>query len=83
MGQLEHATYLILFESSMLNTGEPDRDVKDSGEEAGETRTETSKALQAVSLGTGVGVWESHIQGEAAIRSLEMAHAPGMRDMDR
>jgi hypothetical protein len=46
------------------NTGEPDRDVKDSGEEAGETRTETSKALQAVSLGIGVGVWESHRQGE-------------------
>ena len=40
------------------------RDGKDSGEEAGETRTETSKALQAVSLGIGVGVWESHIQGE-------------------
>jgi hypothetical protein len=31
MGQLEHATYLILFESSRRNTGEPERDVKERG----------------------------------------------------
>ena len=31
MGQLEHATYIILFESSILNTGEPERDGKESG----------------------------------------------------
>jgi len=32
----------------MLNTGEPARDGKESGKEAGETRTEISEALQAV-----------------------------------
>jgi hypothetical protein len=37
-----------LFESSILNTGEPERDVKESGKEGGETRTENSEALQAV-----------------------------------
>ena len=30
-----------------------------------------------------LGGRESRPRGEAAIRSLEMAHAPGMRDMDR
>ena len=44
----EHATSIILFESSMLNTGEPARDGKESGKEVGETRTESSEALQAV-----------------------------------
>jgi hypothetical protein len=29
----------------MLNTGEPERDVKESGKEAGETRAESSEAL--------------------------------------
>jgi hypothetical protein len=47
-GSQQHATYIILFESAMLNTGEPARDVKESGKEAGETRTEISEALQAV-----------------------------------
>jgi len=54
----------VLFASSMRNTGEPERDVKESGEEAGETRTEISEALQAVRWGIGVGVWESHMHGE-------------------
>jgi hypothetical protein len=30
-GSQQHATYIILFESAMLNTGEPERDVKESG----------------------------------------------------
>ena len=30
-GHAEHATYIISFESFMLNTGEPDRDGKESG----------------------------------------------------
>jgi hypothetical protein len=47
-GSQQHATYIILFESAILNTGEPARDVKESGKEAGETRTEISEALQAV-----------------------------------
>ena len=34
----------------MVNTGEPARDGKESGKEAGETRTEISEALQAVKL---------------------------------
>jgi hypothetical protein len=28
----EHATYIVLLESSMMNTGEPGRDVKEGGE---------------------------------------------------
>ena len=28
----EHATYLVLLESSVVNTGEPARDVKEGGE---------------------------------------------------
>jgi hypothetical protein len=44
----EHATSIILFESSMVNTGEPARDGKESGKEGGETRPESSEALQAV-----------------------------------
>ena len=63
-GVQQHATYSILSESSTVNTGEPARDAKDSGEEGGETRTETSEALQAVRLGIGVGMWESRIHGE-------------------
>ena len=42
-----------------------------------------SEAQQAVKLGIVVGTRESRVHGKAAIRSLEMAHAPGMRDMDR
>jgi len=53
-----------LLESYKLNTGAPHREVKESGEEAGETRTAISEALQAVRWGIGVGVWESHRQGE-------------------
>jgi hypothetical protein len=64
MGPRARATYPILFAFSMTDTGEPARDVKESGEEAGETRTESSEALQAVRLGRGVGVWESHMHGE-------------------
>ena len=64
MGPRERATYPILFEFYMTDTGEPERDVKESGEEAGETRTEISEALQAVRLGIVVGVWESHMHGE-------------------
>ena len=30
-GSEKHATYIILFESSRMNTGEPARDVKESG----------------------------------------------------
>ena len=30
-GSEQHATYIILFESSILNTGEPERDGKESG----------------------------------------------------
>jgi hypothetical protein len=44
----EHATYSILFAFSTVNTGEPVRDGKESGKEAGETRAESSEALQAV-----------------------------------
>jgi hypothetical protein len=54
MGQREHATSLIWFASSMLNTGEPDRAGKESGKEAGETRTAISEALQAVKEAIGV-----------------------------
>ena len=46
----EHATYSIAFEFSTVNTGEPARDAKESGKEAGETRAESSEALQAVKL---------------------------------
>jgi len=28
----EHATYIVLLESSVVNTGEPERDVKEGGE---------------------------------------------------
>jgi len=35
----------------MSNTGEPDRDGKEGGEERGEIRLEISKALQAVRWG--------------------------------
>jgi len=31
-----------------VNTGEPARDAKESGQSAGETRAESSEALQAV-----------------------------------
>jgi hypothetical protein len=54
MGQREPATSIILFASSMLNTGEPDRAGKESGKEAGETRTAISEALQAVKEAIGV-----------------------------
>ena len=47
-GVQQHATSSMLFESFLMNTGEPARDVKESGQEAGETRTEISEALQAV-----------------------------------
>ena len=47
-GPRERATYPILLEFYMTDTGEPERDGKESGEEAGETRTESSEALQAV-----------------------------------
>ena len=53
-----------MLESFNANTGEPARDMKDSGTEAGETRTAMSKALQAVRWGIGVCVWENHIHGE-------------------
>jgi hypothetical protein len=46
----EHATYSISFAFSTVNTGEPARDAKESGKEAGETRAESSEALQAVKL---------------------------------
>ena len=65
-----------------MNTGEPVRDGKESGKEGGETRTESSEALQAVKEGIGVRVRENRAQGEAAIRSLEMAEMPGMRGRD-
>jgi hypothetical protein len=41
-----------------------------------------SEALQAVKWGIVVGAQESCAQGEAAIRSLEMAEMPGMRGRD-
>ena len=63
-GHEERATSTILVASSMTNTGEPARDGKESGKEAGATRTESSEALQAVRWGRGVGVWESHMHGE-------------------
>ena len=53
-GSSQHATSSILFESSILNTGEPARADKESGKEGGETRTEISEALQAVKWGIGV-----------------------------
>ena len=59
-----HATDRVPCASSMVHTGEPARDGKESGEEAGETRTASSEALQGVRGGRGVGVWESHRQGE-------------------
>ena len=62
-GHEERATSAIVSASDMVNTGEPARDGKERGEEAGETRTESSEALQAGRLGLGVGVWESPIHG--------------------
>jgi len=59
MGQLEHATSSIWLASSRRNTGEPARDEKASGKEGGETRTESSEALQAVQWGIGVCTQES------------------------
>ena len=53
-GVQQHATYSIPFEFSTVNTGEPARDAKESGKEAGETRAESSEALQAVKLAIGV-----------------------------
>jgi hypothetical protein len=53
-GSQSHATSIILVESSRLNPGEPARDDQESGKEAGETRTESSEALQAVKWGRGV-----------------------------
>ena len=38
----EHATSIISFAFSTVNTGEPARDAKASGKEAGETRAEIS-----------------------------------------
>jgi len=55
-----------------VNTGEPVRDGKESGKSGGETRTESSEALQAVKEGIGVRVRENRAHGEAAIRSFEM-----------
>jgi len=81
-GVQQHATSTILSESYPVNTGEPAREGKERGKEAGETRTESSEALQAVRWGRGVGMWESHIHGEAAIRSLERAEMPGRRGRD-
>ena len=63
-GSEKHATYIILFASSMVNTGEPARDGKESGKEAGETRTESSEALQAVKLGIVVRARENRAHGE-------------------
>src|SRR6266446_6184233 len=48
----------------MLNTGEPERDGKESGKEAGETRTESSEALQAVKWGIVVRARENRAHGE-------------------
>ena len=50
----EHATYIISFAFSTVNTGEPTRDAQESGKEAGETRAESSEALQAVKWAIGV-----------------------------
>jgi hypothetical protein len=63
-GPRARATSPLLLAFYMTDTGEPARDEKESGEEAGETRTDISEALQAVRWGRGVGVWESHIHGE-------------------
>ena len=63
-GPRERAPSPLVFACSMTDTGEPARDVKESGEEAGESRTAISEALQAVRLGLGVGVWESPRHGE-------------------
>ena len=50
--------------SSITNTGEPARDVKEGGEEAGRDSSRNSEALRAVRWGRGVGMWESHRHGE-------------------
>jgi len=44
-----------------------------------------SPLMKRMSVGGVIvlGARESRVQGEAAIRSLEMVHAPRMRDMDR
>jgi hypothetical protein len=47
-----------------VNTGEPARDAKESGKEAGETRAEISEALQAVKQGIVVRMRESRVHGE-------------------
>jgi hypothetical protein len=49
-GSPQHATDIILFASSIVNTGEPERDEQESGKEPGETRTAISEVLQAVTL---------------------------------
>jgi len=59
----EHATSISSFAFSTVNTGEPARDAKASGKEAGETRAEISEALQAVKLARGVRAEESYGQG--------------------
>jgi hypothetical protein len=46
-------------------------------------RADGGRATRPTSSDSTLGGRESRSQGEAAIRSLEMAHAPGMRDMDR
>ena len=63
-GSEKHATYTIVFESFIVNTGEPERDGKEGGKEGGETRAEISEALQAVKWGRVVGMWENHVHGE-------------------
>jgi len=50
----EHATSSISCAFSTGNTGEPAREAKESGKEAGETRAASSEALQAVTWALGV-----------------------------
>ena len=50
-GPRERAPSPLVFACSMTDTGEPARDVKESGEEAGESRTAISEALQAGQIG--------------------------------
>ena len=60
MGQgEEHATYSILFESSMLNTGDFVRDVKGSGEVGQGRPQRNAKALRRVGWGIVVCARES------------------------
>src|SRR4029077_17795680 len=58
-----YATSIVLFASSRGNTGEPAREVKEGGEEAGSEPNADSKALQAVRWGRGVRMEESDIHG--------------------